>query len=106
MPSRSERDALIEHLRQAGILSVFHYVPLHNSPMGIKLGGSPGQCPVTEEVSSRLLRLPLFFDISEAELETVAGRIKSFELASKVSAPQWTGPELSGSDPESRRALS
>ena len=46
-------------LRQDGILAVFHYVPLHTSPMGMTMGYRPGDLPVTEDVSSRLLRLPL-----------------------------------------------
>ena len=55
MPSLEARRLLIEHLRSAGILSVFHYLPLHLSPMGRRFGGKPGDCPVTEDVSDRLL---------------------------------------------------
>lgn len=73
-----ERSALIEHLKRAGILSVFHYVPLHTSPVGRSLGGRDGMLPVTEEVSSRLLRLPLFCDMTEAEVRDVAGQVYGF----------------------------
>ena len=86
LSSQIERDAMIEHLRSAGILSVFHYVPLHSSPMGIKLGGTLGQCPITEDISSRLLRLPLYFDISEAQLETVVNQVKGFRLEGLVAS--------------------
>jgi dTDP-4-amino-4,6-dideoxygalactose transaminase len=78
LPTPAERDAMIGHLRAAGILSVFHYVPLHTSPMGRSLGGRPGQCPVTEDVSGRLLRLPLYYDITEAQLESVVEQVQSF----------------------------
>ena len=89
LPSSSLRcqapsGALGEGLRAAGILSVFHYVPLHSSPMGIELGGRAGQCPVTESVSSRLVRLPLFFDITEAELASVVEAVKAVEIKPKA----------------------
>src|ERR1022692_1292078 len=58
MPSLAERQGLIEHLKRRGILSVFHYLPLHLSAMGLRFGGTPGQCPVTERISDGLLRLP------------------------------------------------
>src|SRR5207244_1601030 len=58
LPSLHCRQALIRHLKERGILSVFHYVPLHLSDMGRRLGGREGDCPVTEEISERLLRLP------------------------------------------------
>ncbi len=71
------RTALIEHLGARGILAVFHYVPLHTSPMGERLGYSAGQLPVTEDVSGRLLRLPFYFELTPDEqqevCETVAG---------------------------------
>jgi len=86
LSSRTERDAMIEHLRSVGILSVFHYVPLHSSPMGMKLGGRVGQCPITEDISSRLLRLPLYFDITEAQLEKVVNRVKGFSLEGLVAS--------------------
>jgi dTDP-4-amino-4,6-dideoxygalactose transaminase len=58
LPSVEEREALISHLKAQRILSVFHYVPLHLSEAGKKLAARPTDCPVTEEVSERLLRLP------------------------------------------------
>jgi dTDP-4-amino-4,6-dideoxygalactose transaminase len=79
MPSLDERQALIAHLKSCGILSVFHYLPLHLSDMGMKFGGKPGDCPVTEDVSDRLLRLPLFNDLTESELAEIVAAIQSFE---------------------------
>lgn len=76
MPSLAARQQLIAHLRQAGILSVFHYLPLHLSPMGRKLGGQESDCPVTEDLSDRLLRLPLFFDLKDNGLQTVIEAIQ------------------------------
>lgn len=60
LPSEEERDSLMERLRSVGIQAVFHYIPLHNSPMGIKFGYKSGDLPVTESVSGRLLRLPFY----------------------------------------------
>ena len=65
LPSLAERQALIAHLKAQKIMSAFHYVPLHLSPMGIRFGGRPGMCPVTEDVSDRLLRLPFYTELSE-----------------------------------------
>jgi dTDP-4-amino-4,6-dideoxygalactose transaminase len=56
LPSVAERQRLIAHLRERGILAVFHYLPLHLSEMGKSLGGSLGDCPVTEDVSDRILQ--------------------------------------------------
>jgi dTDP-4-amino-4,6-dideoxygalactose transaminase len=67
LPSLEERQALIKHLKSHGILSVFHYLPLHLSAMGRRFGGREGDCPVTERVSERLLRLPFYNDLSEAD---------------------------------------
>ncbi len=71
LPSLAERQSLIAFLRSRGILSVFHYVPLHLSPMGKRFGGKEGDCPVTEHVSDRLLRLPFYNDLSEADQDFV-----------------------------------
>jgi dTDP-4-amino-4,6-dideoxygalactose transaminase len=78
MPSLHERRALIEHLKARGILSAFHYLPLHLSEMGRRFGGRPGGCPVTEDVSSRLLRLPFYNDLTESDQALVVAAIKEF----------------------------
>jgi len=80
LPSLEKRQALIEHLRQNGIWSVFHYLPLHLSDMGRSFGGKEGDCPVTEEVSDRLLRLPLYNPMTQADLEKVVNAILEFEV--------------------------
>lgn len=76
--SSTERTALIRHLKRQSIHAVFHYVPLHLSAMGVRFGGSAGQCPVTEDISDRLLRLPFFTALSRAEQERVASEILAF----------------------------
>jgi dTDP-4-amino-4,6-dideoxygalactose transaminase len=78
MPSLADRTALIEHLRDRGIGSVFHYVPLHLSTMGLHFGGMDGQCPVTESVSDRLIRLPFHLDLSESDQQEVIDALDSF----------------------------
>jgi dTDP-4-amino-4,6-dideoxygalactose transaminase len=78
MPSLEIRQEFIAHLRQREILAVFHYVPLHLSAMGQQFGGRAGDCPVTEDVSDRLVRLPLFSDLSELHQEVVIENVRSF----------------------------
>jgi len=78
LPSLEERQALIAHLKGKGIQAVFHYLPLHLSEMGRKLGGRPGDCPVTESVSDRLLRLPCFPGLTEAEQARVIEAMLAF----------------------------
>lgn len=78
LPDHATRNALLEHLNREGINAVFHYIPLHSSPMGQKIGYTTGQLPVTEDISGRLLRLPLYYDISEAEQDRVVEEIASF----------------------------
>lgn len=78
LPNAADRDALMAHLRTRGIQSVFHYLPLHLSDVGRRLGGKPGDCPVTEAMSDRLLRLPLWNDLGEAEQTEVIAAIRDF----------------------------
>ncbi|MBC8107970.1 MAG: dTDP-4-amino-4,6-dideoxygalactose transaminase [Anaerolineae bacterium] len=78
MPTLAARTALIDHLKSHGILSVFHYLPLHLSDMGKRLGGRAGDCPVTEDVSDRLLRLPFYNGLSEADQMRVVETVRSF----------------------------
>jgi len=72
-------DDLIAHLRERGILAVFHYLPLHLSDMGRRFGGREGQCPVTEDVADRLLRLPFYTGLSDSEQADVIDAVLSFE---------------------------
>jgi dTDP-4-amino-4,6-dideoxygalactose transaminase len=78
LPSLEARQRLIAHLKNRGILSVFHYLPLHLSDMGHHFGGKPGDCPVTEKTSDRLLRLPFFNDLTDHEQDEVISAVKSF----------------------------
>ncbi len=78
MPSLEKRQALIAHLKASNIISAFHYLPLHLSQMGRQLGGKEGDCPVTEDVSDRLLRLPFYNDLTEADLARVVAAICEF----------------------------
>lgn len=71
MNSLDRRQFLIHRMREQGILSVFHYLPLHLSPMGRTFGGKPGDCPITEDVSDRLLRLPFYVDLNRDEQQSV-----------------------------------
>ena len=76
--SLAVRTALIEHLQAAGILAVFHYVPLHTAPMGLSMGYRAGMLPVSESVSDRLVRLPFYADLTEADLDSITAEILSF----------------------------
>ena len=78
LPSLKERQAFINHLKVNEIMSVFHYLPLHLSEMGLKFGGKVGDCPVTEDISDRLVRLPFFNTLSTADLERVVEATTSF----------------------------
>lgn len=73
-----ERTALIAHLRSAGILAVFHYVPLHSSPFAKTLGIPPAKLPMTEELSARLVRLPMYFDLTDREVDEVGQAVLDF----------------------------
>jgi dTDP-4-amino-4,6-dideoxygalactose transaminase len=77
--SLEERQAMIEHLNRRGVSSIFHYQPLHLSRMGQRFGGRAGDCPVTELVSDRLLRLPFHNELTEEEQATVVTAIRDFE---------------------------
>ncbi len=79
LPSLEARQALIVHLKSRGILSVFHYLPLHISAMGRKFGGREGDCPVTEEMSDRLLRLPFYNELTRADQERVVQAVFEFK---------------------------
>jgi len=75
LPDLETRTRLIAHLKSRGILAVFHYLPLHLSIMGMKYGGQTGDCPVAEDISDRLLRLPFFNDFTDDDQKQVVGTI-------------------------------
>jgi dTDP-4-amino-4,6-dideoxygalactose transaminase len=78
MPSLESRQALIAHLAGLGILAVFHYQPLHLSPMGLRFGGHQGDCPVTEDLADRLLRFPFFTGMTSSEQAQVIEAVGAF----------------------------
>lgn len=81
LPTPEDRDEMIKHLRSRGVLAVFHYLPLHRSIVGSRLARHESSCPVTEEISARLLRLPFYTTMSEAEQEYVMSAVKEFTPA-------------------------
>ncbi len=80
LPDTSARSRMIGHLANRGILAVSHYEPLNTSPFGRQLGGRVGQCPVSEATSERLLRLPLYNDISDDDIDSVLETVTSCPL--------------------------
>jgi dTDP-4-amino-4,6-dideoxygalactose transaminase len=77
-PSQSIRDQVITFLRSRGIGSAFHYLPLHLSPMGRRFGYKEGDCPTTEDVSGRLLRLPFHNRLTREDQDRVISAISEF----------------------------
>lgn len=73
-----ERTRLLAFLKENGILSVFHYVPLHTAPAGLKFGEFRGEDIYTTKESERLFRLPLFFTLKESEVDYIVSKIKEF----------------------------
>jgi dTDP-4-amino-4,6-dideoxygalactose transaminase len=80
LPNLNLRQKFIMHLRERGIYSVFHYLPLHLSDMGRKFGYRPGDFPVTERVSDQLVRLPFHNELSGADQEMVIDAILDFKF--------------------------
>jgi len=80
LPTMELRHGLIAHLRQRGINSVFHYLPLHLSDMGQRFGGLPGDCPVTERVSDQLVRLPFHNALTEEDLRKVVEAVQEYKF--------------------------
>ena len=91
LPSRDARDAFIRRLAERDIQAVFHYVPLHSSPAGRRLGRAEGDLPVTDDISERLVRLPLWPGMTDALVSFVAEEAAvAAELASRA-APRADG---------------
>ncbi len=78
LPSLDMRQSLMAHLKEHGIISVFHYQPLHLSDMGIHFGGKPGDCPVTERMGDCLLRLPMHYSLNDEDLGEVIETLLDF----------------------------
>jgi dTDP-4-amino-4,6-dideoxygalactose transaminase len=82
LPSAELRESLISHLKGRSILSVFHYIPLHLSEAGMNFAARPADCPVSEDISERLLRLPFYNDLKESDQGEVTAAITSFRVGS------------------------
>lgn len=76
--TRDERDRLIEYLKERWIRAVFHFVPLHSSPAGRRLGRAAGSMDNTDLVSDTLVRLPLYYGMSDEDLDRVVGAVWDF----------------------------
>ena len=74
----AERSRLLAFLKERGILAVFHYIPLHSSPAGLQFGRFHGEDVYTTKESERLLRLPLYYGLSEADQNQVVAAVKEF----------------------------
>ena len=80
MPSPAARTDFIAHLKARNISAVFHYLPLHLSEAGRRYGGQPGDCPVTEDISERLVRLPFFNALDDSLQDRVIAAVLDFSI--------------------------
>jgi len=78
-PTLEQRQAFIQYMKLKGILCIFHYLPLHLSKMGRRYGGKEGDCPVTESLSDRLVRLPFYTHLKPDEQEMIVSAIVNFK---------------------------
>ena len=78
LPNVHTRNALMAHLKQHNVHAVFHYIPLHSSPMGKKFGYNASDLPITEELSGCLLRLPFYYDLTEEEQLRIVQYVTEF----------------------------
>ena len=77
LPDLKARTAVIARLRELGVHSVFHYVPLHSAPAGLKYGRAQGELKVTDDIADRLLRLPLWAGMEEQQTEIIRAVLAS-----------------------------
>jgi dTDP-4-amino-4,6-dideoxygalactose transaminase len=89
-PDQMTRDELIAGLEERGINAVFHYIPLHSSPAGVKYGRAHGALPVTEDISARLVRLPLWTGMTIAQIERVTDGV--LEIVARAAASRRRSP--------------
>jgi dTDP-4-amino-4,6-dideoxygalactose transaminase len=72
-----DRQAVLRELKNSGIHAVFHYVPLHSSPAGMHFGRAHGDLALTTSLSERLIRLPLWFGLTESQQQRVCGALEA-----------------------------
>ena len=78
LENEEERDNLISYLKGKEITAPFHYVPLHLAPAGNRFGYKKGDLPITEEYASRIIRLPLYADMTKEEVDTVCNEVSNY----------------------------
>jgi dTDP-4-amino-4,6-dideoxygalactose transaminase len=83
LPNYKFRTRFIESLKKKGITTVFHYVPLHDSPMGLRVGRACGDLPITRDVSQRLVRLPLWIGLEDYLTKTIHEIIRTISSISE-----------------------
>lgn len=76
--SHEEREALLQHLQDNGIVAIFHYVPLHSSPAGEKYGQFDSELKNTDSLSLRIIRLPLYYGMTTEDIEYIVNSINNF----------------------------
>jgi dTDP-4-amino-4,6-dideoxygalactose transaminase len=74
LPDRRTRDGVLRRLHDESISATFHYVPLQTSLMGSKVSARATECPVTDDISGRILRLPFFNDLGSSAIDWIAER--------------------------------
>jgi dTDP-4-amino-4,6-dideoxygalactose transaminase len=84
LPTHEQRNAVLQSMRAAGITATFHYVPLHNSDAGKSFAARPTECPVTEDISGRLLRLPFYNTLTDADIDRVVSAFLASVSASAM----------------------
>ena len=75
-----QRSRFIDHMKARHISCVFHYQPLHASPIGQQFGGRIGQCPVAEHAGDCLVRLPLYNNLSKSDQDRVVEAVQQFDF--------------------------
>jgi dTDP-4-amino-4,6-dideoxygalactose transaminase len=96
-PDGATRDGLIGHLAQREINAVFHYVPLHRSPAGQRVGRASGSLPRTDDLAARLIRLPLWVGMTDDDVDRVVEEVADYVAVTVRS----TGPSLRAGGPSS-----
>lgn len=76
----NERTKFIEYMKSRGIQAVFHYVPLHSSPAGLRFGRVSGEMSVTDNISERLVRIPIFYDLTDKDLDYIVRVITEYGI--------------------------
>ena len=88
MPDRARRDHALQMMREMGVQSTFHYVPLHSSPGGQRFAARPTECPVTDDISGRLLRMPFYNNLTSDDAErAVAALVASLRSRTSITTP-------------------